>query len=76
LKNAKYVIWPRIDQKTCFKSMFTANLTPIVIEPILDKLELTTNLDEIEKQIKLYGADNIHCIFSTTSCFAPRGYDK
>ena len=27
----KYVIWPRIDQKTCLKSIVTANLTPIVI---------------------------------------------
>ena len=30
---AEYVIWPRIDQKTCLKSILTANLKPIVIEP-------------------------------------------
>ena len=24
--NAKYVIWPRIDQKSCFKSMLTAGM--------------------------------------------------
>ena len=29
---AKIVIWSRIDQKTCLKSILTANLTPIVIE--------------------------------------------
>ena len=28
----KYVIWSRIDQKTCLKSILTANLTPVVIE--------------------------------------------
>ena len=28
----KYVIWSRIDQKTCLKSIKTANLEPIVIE--------------------------------------------
>lgn len=28
----KYVIWSRIDQKTCLKSIITANLTPVVIE--------------------------------------------
>lgn len=28
----KYVIWPRIDQKTCLKSIRTANLIPIVID--------------------------------------------
>jgi O-phospho-L-seryl-tRNASec:L-selenocysteinyl-tRNA synthase len=69
-------MWPRIDQKTCFKSMFTANLIPIVIEPILINEELTTNIEEVNKQIELIGHDNILCIFSTTSCFAPRGYDN
>ena len=33
---AEYVIFPRIDQKTCLKSIYTANLKPIVIEPILN----------------------------------------
>ena len=28
---AEYVIWPRIDQKTCLKSILTANLKPLVI---------------------------------------------
>lgn len=70
------MIWPRIDQKTCFKSIFTSNLTPIIIEPILINDELTTNIEEINKQIQLLGIENILCIFSTTSCFAPRGYDN
>lgn len=70
------MIWPRIDQKTCFKSMFTANLIPIVIEPLLVEDELCTNIDEVEKQINLIGPENILCVFSTTSCFAPRGYDN
>jgi O-phospho-L-seryl-tRNASec:L-selenocysteinyl-tRNA synthase len=56
--------------------MFTSNLIPIVIEPILINDELTTNIDEINKQIEILGIDNILCIFSTTSCFAPRGYDN
>ena len=30
--NKKYVIWSRIDQKTCLKAIKTANLIPIVIE--------------------------------------------
>merc|ERR1712226_1445936 len=29
---AKYVIWPRIDQKSCFKSILTAGLEPIIVE--------------------------------------------
>lgn len=28
----KIVIWSRIDQKTCLKSIITANLTPYVVE--------------------------------------------
>lgn len=30
-KDKKYVLWPRIDQKTCLKSIITANLIPIPI---------------------------------------------
>lgn len=33
--SAKYIIWPRIDQKSCFKSMITAGFIPVVIENIL-----------------------------------------
>ena len=70
------MIWPRIDQKTCFKSILTANLVPIVIEPIIQSnYELSTNLEEIERQILLLGHENVLCVFSTTSCFAPRAYD-
>ena len=73
--NAKYIIWSRIDQKTCFKCMITSGYTPIVINPIQEKDELRTNIEEIKKQIDLLGIDNILCVFTTTSCFAPRGYD-
>ncbi|VDM32539.1 unnamed protein product [Hydatigera taeniaeformis] len=31
---AKYVIWPRIDQKSCLKCIVAAGLIPIPIEPI------------------------------------------
>ena len=31
---ATHIIWPRIDQKTCLKSIPTAGLTPVVIENI------------------------------------------
>ena len=40
---AEYVIWPRIDQKTCLKSILTANLQPIVIQPVVSGDELTTD---------------------------------
>lgn len=28
----KYVLWGRIDQKTCLKSILSANLIPVIIE--------------------------------------------
>uniref|UniRef100_A0A8D0B3L5 O-phosphoseryl-tRNA(Sec) selenium transferase n=1 Tax=Salvator merianae TaxID=96440 RepID=A0A8D0B3L5_SALMN len=73
---AKYIIWPRIDQKSCFKSMITAGFEPVVIENVLQGDELRTNLEEIEAKIQHLGADNILCVHSTTSCFAPRVPDR
>ena len=73
---AKYIIWPRIDQKTCFKSMLTAGYEPVIIENKLEGDELRTDLEEMEKKIDELGADNVLCVFSTTSCFAPRVPDK
>lgn len=37
---------------------------------------MRTNLTKIEEKIKEYKPENIACIFSTTSCFAPRAFDK
>lgn len=50
-------------------------LTPIIIDTKNHNNELVTNLLEFENQIKLLGAEHILCIFSTTSCFAPRACD-
>lgn len=74
--DAKYVLWSRIDQKSCFKCIVTANLLPVVIDTIRNEDELETNLDEFDNQINKLGAQNIVCIVSTTSCFAPRGCDN
>ena len=71
----EYVIFSRIDQKTCLKAIKTSNLTPIVIEPIQDGEELITNLEAIEKAIVEY-ENKVLCVYWTTSWFAPRGYDK
>ncbi|RWS00673.1 O-phosphoseryl-tRNA(Sec) selenium transferase-like protein, partial [Dinothrombium tinctorium] len=74
--NAKYVIWPRIDQKSCFKCIQTAGFQVIVIENKLIGDSLVTNLEEIENQIKTVGKENIVCILSTTSSFAPKVPDS
>lgn len=72
---AKYVLWSRIDQKSCFKCILSANLVPIIIDTIRNEDELETNVAEFENQIHKLGAHHIVCIISTTSCFAPRGCD-
>ncbi|CAN2388532.1 Converts O-phosphoseryl-tRNA(Sec) to selenocysteinyl- tRNA(Sec) required for selenoprotein biosynthesis [Pristimantis euphronides] len=73
---AKYIIWPRIDQKSCFKSMITAGFEPVVIENVLEGDELRTDLNAVESRIAELGAENILCVHSTTSCFAPRVPDR
>lgn len=73
---SRYVLWSRIDQKSCFKSILTANLDPIIIEQIFENEYLQTNVNEFEKQIEQLHPDQICCIISTTSCFAPRAIDN
>jgi len=74
--NAKYVLMPRIDQKSCIKSILAAGYTPIILENELHGDELRTNLKQMEEKINELEADQIACIFSVTSCFAPRSPDK
>jgi len=72
---AKYVIWSRIDQKSCFKSILTAGLEPAIIELINVEDELQTDLTAMKDAVTTLGPENIVCIFTTTSCFAPRAPD-
>lgn len=74
---AKHVLWLRHDQKSVFKSILTAGLTPVIIDPILKEGgdQLMTNVDAVEQAIRSIGRKNILCIITTTSCFAPRACD-
>lgn len=71
----RYVIWPRIDQKSCFKSILSSNLIPIIVDPILINGEMVTNVEEIRK-ICSERSSEIFAVLSTTSCFAPRQPDQ
>jgi len=75
--NAKYVLWSRIDQKSCFKAITAAGLKPVIINNMVltEEQSLVTDIDEFKKQIDQLGADNILCLYTTTSCFAPRNSD-
>ena len=72
---AKYIIWSRIDQKSCFKSITTAGFEPIIINPVLQGDELKTDVSRIEAVLQETDPELIACIMTTTSCFAPRSCD-
>jgi len=74
---ADIVIFPRIDQKSCFKSILTAGLTPVVVDNAMnaDDGSIDTNLDGITRCLEEY-AGRVLCVLSTTSCFAPRQPDS
>ena len=72
--NAKYIIWPRIDQKSCFKSISTAGMVPLCVENVLVDGIMVTDTAAIRALLRQYG-DEVLCVLSTTSCFAPRQPD-
>jgi len=72
----QYVLWPRIDQKSCFKAILTAGFTPVMVPNVLEGDEVRTNVAWIEQFIADHGAASVVCIYSTTSCFAPRVPDR
>ncbi|XP_067003463.1 O-phosphoseryl-tRNA(Sec) selenium transferase [Anabrus simplex] len=74
--DAKFVLWSRIDQKACFKCIITAGLQPIIIETCTSGDELRTDLTAMEHQMATLGPENIACVLTTTSCFAPRASDS
>eukprot|EP01137_Pigoraptor_chileana_P035385 Opistho-2@29300 len=75
--DAKYVVWSRIDQKSCFKAILAAGLVPLSVSCVLEGDELRTDIRGIEAAIEAAGGPSlVACIITTTSCFAPRAPDK
>ena len=54
------------------QSMISAGFTPIVIENLLEGDELRTDVEAIEQAILRVGSEQVLCVHTTTSCFAPR----
>lgn len=75
---AKYVVWPRIDQKSCLKSILTAGLTPLVVElELASGGELRADVASVRRAVEEAGGpDQVLAVMTTTSCFAPRGFDR
>jgi O-phospho-L-seryl-tRNASec:L-selenocysteinyl-tRNA synthase len=71
----QYLIWSRIDQKSCYKSLLTAGCVPIVVEPLRRGDELVTDVEGIQGAIAALPTHAIVAVVSTTSCFAPRAPD-
>ena len=72
---AKHVLWPRVDQKTCLKCITAAGLIPVCIPCQLSGDELSADLAVLEAQASELEHENVLCVLSTTSCFAPRAAD-
>ena len=71
----RYVIWPRIDQKTCLKCIFAASAQVIVVENRLEGDQLETDLQAVEEEVTK-NQKEVLCVLTTTSCFAPRSVDN
>jgi O-phospho-L-seryl-tRNASec:L-selenocysteinyl-tRNA synthase len=67
----KFVIWTRIDQKTCLKAIISSGFIPIIVENQLIGDRVVADVDAIESILKTTRND-IYAVISTTSCFAPR----
>ncbi|KAK6049909.1 putative O-phosphoseryl-tRNA(Sec) selenium transferase [Cooperia oncophora] len=72
---AKYVLWLRVDQKSCFKSIFHAGFEPLIVEPVRDGDALVSDIETVNR-ILGQRAEEILCVMSTTSCFSPRSPDS
>jgi len=60
----------------CSVYMCMIGFTAVVIENNLKGDQLNTNMVAITDKIADLGAENILCIMTTTSCFAPRAVDR
>jgi O-phospho-L-seryl-tRNASec:L-selenocysteinyl-tRNA synthase len=72
----RYVLWPRIDQKTCLKAITSAGLLAVPLPLAQSGDQLGTDLPALAAEMARLGADAVVCVVSTTSCFAPRGADS
>ncbi|KAK7198492.1 SLA/LP autoantigen-like protein [Novymonas esmeraldas] len=83
----RYVIWPRIDQKTALKCIDAAGLVPVPVQlrpapspsasapasSSSSSLFLECRVEDVAAAVDAVGGPAaVVCVLSTTSCFAPR----
>ena len=69
------MLWPRVDQKTCLKSLVLAGVKVVPTPMMHIGDQLCTDTSALESKIAELGSANVLGIVSTTSCFAPRAAD-
>lgn len=69
---------PPVPPVSCCLTVFDLipGYEPVVVENVQEGDELRTNLEAVEQKIQELGAENVLCVHSTTSCFAPRVPDR
>ncbi len=73
---SKYVIWSRVDQKSCFKAILTAGLEPVIMSLVKHGDELRTDTHSLEDIVNQHGGPDAICaVVTATSVFAPRVAD-
>lgn len=69
--------WPDLSaHKHIYILVNITGLQPVIIETSTCGDELRTDLTAMEHQMATLGAENIACVLTTTSCFAPRASDS
>ena len=72
---ARFVLWPRVDQKTGIKCVSAAGLELVVVPNRVEGDRVCTDLAAVERAVGELGADAVVGVLCTTACFAPREPD-
>lgn len=67
---------PSVYKWSAYNYFDALGLEPVVIENCLEGDELRTDISSLKESIERLGDENIVCVMTTTSCFAPRVPDR
>merc|ERR1712183_72095 len=73
-KSKKIILWFRIDQGSCLKSMLLGDFEVKIIQLSKNSITLQSEILDLEKSIEQN--EDILCVHATSSCFAPREPDN